>query len=239
MRPLSGRRFSITVGWRIAAFVAVSFAYPYIAEALQTFSECSSSDNGRDCWIVAVLSGTVLRVAILGLFALSLIRPVWRRARTVGMPRLTGFIVPALFLLDWQVLTVLGGYWPVSFDKGILNTGLPYFSILALLIILLLAVAKEPEGSGRVLWRRRRISCECGWFASLGALVLGAVSVGLFGLWLAAMTQGVMTSPFAADAVRVGRAASVVALVAMVPIVWMILAETLSRPPGPLSGQQS
>ena len=45
-----------------------------------------------------------------------------------------------------------------------------------------------------------------------------------------------MTSPFAADAVRVGRAASVVALAAMVPFLWIVLAETLSRPPGPLEG---
>ena len=48
---------------------------------------------------------------------------------------------PSLFLLDWRFLTTLGGYSPVSFDEGILNSGLPYFSILALLILLLLAVA--------------------------------------------------------------------------------------------------
>ncbi len=234
MRPLSGRRFSITVGWRILAFVAVSFAFPYISNAVQQVSDCTG--NGRECWIVAVLSGTVLRVAILGLFVLSLVRPVWRRARTIGMPRLTGFLVPALFLLDWRFLTVLGGYWSVSFDKGILNTGLPYFSILALLILLLLAVAGDPAEGGRVLWRRRRVSCECGWLASLGALVLGAVSVGLFALWLAAMAKGTMTSPFAADAVRVGRAAVIVAIAAMVPFLWIVVAETLSRPPGPLSG---
>ena len=149
---------------------------------------------------------------------------------------LTGFLVPALMLLDWRFLTVIGSYWPITFDKGILNTGLPYFTILALLIMVLLAVAGEPTESRRVLWRRRRVSCECGWLASAGALALGAVSVGLFALWLAAMARGSMTSPFAADAVRVGRAASVVALAAMVPFLWIVLAETLSRPPGPLEG---
>ncbi|MCB1489056.1 MAG: hypothetical protein KDJ88_16570 [Bauldia sp.] len=238
MRPLSGKRFAITVGWRTIAFIAVSFAYPYVVEGLQQLTKCGADGNGRECWTVAVLSGTVLRLAILALYGLSLVRPVWRRARTIGMPRFTGFLVPALLLLDWRFLTVIGSYWPITFDKGILNTGLPYFAILALLIMVLLAVAGEPTESRRALWRRRRVSCECGWLASAGSMVLGIVSVGLFLLWVAAMAKGAMTSPFAADAVRVGRAATIVALAAMVPFLWIVLAETLSRPPGPLEGQQ-
>lgn len=236
MRYLSGGRFTFTVGWRVAAFVAISFAFPFIVPeieaAIRSASECALTDS---CAPVGLLTGTVLRLILLGLFALSLVRPVWRRSRSLGMPRIAGFLVPILFLLDWRFLTTLGGYWPVSFSNGLLNSGLPFFSILGVLILVLLATNKYPTEPGETMWRRHRVAGELGWLACLATVVLGAVASGLFLLWLSSMAQGVMLSPYAADSLRLGKAARIAALAAMVPFLWMLVAETLSRPARPSS----
>jgi hypothetical protein len=239
MRPLTGGRFVVTVVWRTAAFVAISFGFPYIVSAIQSATNCASSQGG--CFAVAALSGTALRLAILALFALSLVRPIWRRAGTLGMPRSLGLAVPVLLVLDWKFLTTLGGYWRVSFSGSLLNSGLPFFTVLAVLIILFLAIAPTPVDRRDTLWRRHRVAGEAGWFGCLGTAVLGAVSAGLFIAWLASLATIGMMSPFAADALRVAKAAYIVALAAMVPFVWLILIEGLGRParraPPPRSSQ--
>jgi len=231
MRPLTGGRFLVTVGWRIAAFVAISFGFPYILSAIQSVTQCASTQGG--CFAVAALSGTALRLAILAIFALFLVRPIWRRAGTLGMPRSLGLAVPVLFLLDWKFLTTLGGYWRVSFSGGILDSGLPFFTVLALVIIVFLAIAPTPVDQRDTPWRRHRVAGEAGWFGCLGTAVLGAVSAGLFIVWLASLATIGMMSPFAADALHVAKAAYIVALAAMVPFVWLILAEGLGRPARP------
>jgi len=233
MRPLTGGRFLVTVGWRIAAFVAISFGFPYILSAIQSVTQCASSEGG--CGAVAVLSGP-LRLAILAILALFLVRPIWRRGRTLGMPRGLGLAVPVLLLLDWKFLTTLGGYWHVSFSGGILNSGLPFFTVLAAVIVVFLTVAPTPVDPRDTLWRRHRIAGEAGWFGCLGTAVLGAVSVGLAIVWASRLaTMGIlgMMSPFGADALHVGKAADIVALAAMVPFLWLILIEGLGRPPRP------
>ncbi len=234
MRPLTGGRFLVTVGWRTAAFVAISFGFPHILSAIQSVTQCASSQGG--CLAVAALSGTALRPAILAVFALFLVRPIWRRARTLGMPRGLGLAVPVLLLLDWKFLTTLGGYWHVSLSGGVLNSGLPFFTVLAGVIIVFLIVAPTPVNPRDTLWRRHRIAGEAGWFGCLATAVLGAVSVGLAIVWasrLAAMGILGMMSPFAADALHIGKAADIVAMAAMVPFVWLILIEGLGRPPRP------
>ena len=231
MRPLTGGRFLVTVVWRTAAFVAISFGFPYILSGIQSVTQCASSQRG--CFLVAALSGTALRLAILAIFALFLVRPIWRRARTLGMPRSLGLAVPVLLLLDWKFLTTLGGYWHVSFSGGILNSGVPFFTVLAAVIVVFLAVAPSPVDPRDTPWRRHRIAGEAGWFGCLGTAALGAVSAGLFLAWLASLATLGMMSPFAADALHVAKAAYIVALAAMVPFLWLIFIEGLGRPPRP------
>ncbi len=226
MRPLSGGKFMFTVGWRIVAFVAVSLAFPYLTAAIQAATRCAGT--GGACWVVAALSGTALRLLILVVLVLALLRPVWRRARTVGLPRIVGLAAPLLVLLDWRFLTTLGGYSPVSFARGILNSGFPFFTVLALLMMVVLAVA-APAGEGDRLWRRHGVIGKAGWLVCLAAALLGAVSSGLFLAWLAQIASGGMFSPLAADAVRIGRIANIAAIVAMIFLLWMIAAETVGR----------
>ena len=92
MRPLSGGRFAVTVVWRLAAFVALSLAGPFIATTIQKTTECTGTEGA--CAAISVGTGALLRPLILVLLALALLRPCWRRMKAVGMWGVAGFLVP-------------------------------------------------------------------------------------------------------------------------------------------------
>ena len=89
MRPLNGGRFAVTVVWRLAAFVALSLAGPWIAKTVQTATECTAAEGS--CAAISIATGTLLRPLILVLLALALIR------RTL---RPDGLFLAAFVLLD-------------------------------------------------------------------------------------------------------------------------------------------
>ena len=45
-RPLSGGRFAVMVAWRLAAFVALSLAGPWIAKTIQEISQAADGVSG-------------------------------------------------------------------------------------------------------------------------------------------------------------------------------------------------
>jgi hypothetical protein len=229
MRPLSGGRFAVTVVWRLAAFVALSLAGPWIATTIQQATACTGSDGA--CAAISVGTGALLRPLILVLLALLLLRPCWRRMKAVGMWGVAGFLVPVLLLLDWRSLTAFGlGYVPVSFGLGILNSGFPFFTTLALLIVLLLVIARSAAGRGDSLFRRHGTPGVLGWIATVAAAVAGAVSTGLYLMWVESVATVGMGSPLFAQAAAAGRVAAIASIVAIAGQLWMILMEMLRRP---------
>lgn len=236
MRPLSGGRFAATVVWRLAAFVALSLAGPWIATTVQKATECAGSEGS--CAAISVATGTLLRPLILLLLALALVRPCWRRMKAVGMWGVTGLIVPILLLLDWRSLTAFGlSYVPVSFGLGLLNSGFPFFTALALLIVFLLAIARSSAGPGESLFRRHGIVGVLGWLATLVAAAAGAVSTALYLMWVQSVATAGMGSPLFGQAAQAGRMAAIACLVAIIGQLWMILAEIARRPAAVAPGQ--
>jgi hypothetical protein len=228
MHPLSGGRFAVTVVWRLAAFVALSLSGPWIATTLQEATDCTATEGA--CAAISAGTGTLLRPLILILLALALIRPCWRRMRAVGMWSVAGLIVPLLLLLDWRTLTAFGlSYVPVSFGLGLLKSGFPFFTVLALLIAGLLVLARNTSGPGDSLWRRHGAVGQLGWLASLVAIAAGAVSTALYLLWVRDIATAGMASPLFTQAAQAGRVASIAALVAIAGVLWMIVAEHLRQ----------
>lgn len=229
MRLLSGGRFAITVVWRLAAFTALSLAGPWIATTIQSATDCTGTEGA--CAAISVGTGALLRPLILILLALALVRPCWRRMKAVGMWGIAGLLVPVLLLLDWRNLTAFGlNYLPVSFGLGILNSGFPFFTTLALLVVLLLVMARSTAGRGDSLFRRHGVVGVLGWLAALAAAVAGAVSTVLYLLWVQSVASVGLGSPLFAQAAQAGRVAAIAAMVAIVGVLWMIAGELFRRP---------
>src|SRR5690606_5962911 len=75
MRRLGGGRFAVTAIWRLAAFVALSLAGPWIAKTVQQATQCTATEGA--CAAISVATGTLLRPLILILLGLALLRPCW------------------------------------------------------------------------------------------------------------------------------------------------------------------
>jgi hypothetical protein len=229
MRPLSGSRFAVTVGWRIVAFTALSLAGPWIARIVQDATSCTGTEGA--CVAISVATGTLLRPLILLLLALALMRPCWRRMRTLGSWGGAGLLIPILLLLDWRMLTAFGPtYIPVSFGLGVLNSGFPFFTALALTMLVLLIVSRAPSAPGDTLWRRHGVVGVLGWLASLVAILAGVAATALYLAWLSSIATAGIGSPLFSQAVQAGRLGNIASLIAIVPFIWMIIAELFHRP---------
>jgi hypothetical protein len=230
MRRLGGGRFAVTVVWRLAAFVALSLAGPWIAKTVQQATDCTTTEGS--CAAISVATGTLLRPLILILLGLALLRPCWRRMRAVGMWGIAGLLVPALLLLDWRVLTVFGlNFIPVTPSAGLLRSGFPFYTLLALLIVLLLVVARTSTGPGDSLWRRGGIVGKLGWFAALVTVIAAAASTVFYLLYVRDLGVVGLMSPMFRYAIQSGHVAIIASLVAMVGVLWMIAAELVWRRP--------
>jgi len=230
MRRLSGGRFAVTVVWRLIAFVALSLAGPWIATTVQRVSDCTGTEGA--CAAISVATGALLRPLILVLLALALLRPCWRRMKAVGMWGIAGFSVPLLVVLDWRTLTAFGlNFVPVNPGAGLLRSGFPFFTGLALLIVVLLVVARTSIGRGDSLWRRGGIVGRLGWLATVVAIVAGAVSTVLYLTYVRDMATVGFGSPLFGYAIQAGHVGIIAALVAMIGVAWMIVAELVWRRP--------
>ncbi len=233
MRRLSGGRFAFTVVWRLAAFVALSLAGPWIAGTIQEATDCATQDGV--CAGISVATGTLLRPLILVLLALALIRPCWRRMKAVGMWGIAGLAVPSLLLLDWRTLTAFGlNYIPVNPGAGLLRSGFPFFTALALLIVLVLIAARTSTGPGDTLWRRIGVVGWLGWAATLVAIVAGAAATAFYLLYVRDLgAGGGFASPMFGRAIQAGHVGVIASLVAMVGMLWSLVAALTGRGAAP------
>ncbi len=197
---------------------------------MQQATQCTATEGA--CAAISVATGTLLRPLILILLGLALLRPCWRRMRAVGMWGVAGLLVPALLLLDWRVLTVFGlNFIPVTPSAGLLRSGFPFYTVLALLIVLLLVVARTSAGPGDSLWRRGGIVGKLGWLAALVTVIAAAASTVFYLLYVRDLGVVGLMSPMFRYAIQAGHVAIIASLVAMVGVLWTIAAELVWRRP--------
>ncbi len=197
---------------------------------MQQATQCTATEGA--CAAISVATGTLLRPLILILLGLALLRPCWRRMRAVGMWGVAGLLVPALLLLDWRVLTVFGlNFIPVTPSAGLLRSGFPFYTVLALLIVLLLVVARTSAGPGDSLWRRGGIVGKLGWLAALVTVIAAAASTVFYLLYVRDLGVVGLMSPMFRYAIQAGHVAIIASLVAMIGVLWTIAAELVWRRP--------
>ncbi|CAN5309952.1 hypothetical protein BH10PSE9_BH10PSE9_21700 [soil metagenome] len=152
MKRLRGRQFGLAVGWRVALFAALSFGFPFILYGLGAISNCRSTSGA--CGAVAAVGSMYLRPIIaLGFLAL-MIGPPIRRTRALGLLGVAGLVIPLLLIADRQFLLLLGAHWSMGFMVGALSIQVPAFLGLALVLLVAMAIVREPVSGEDGLWRR-------------------------------------------------------------------------------------
>ncbi len=133
-KPLSARRYAISIAWRLALFVALILGFPLVTYAVVRLSNCRSV--GGACGAVALLSGIYLKPLIILLIASAIIRPSWRRARAIGRHPAWTLLLPLLVLASGPFLMLVGTHWSVGFVLGAANrVPPPYHFLLAVLLM--------------------------------------------------------------------------------------------------------
>ncbi|MCC6983393.1 MAG: hypothetical protein IT535_09000 [Bauldia sp.] len=98
-----------------------------------------------------------------------LVRLAMPRARSLGFPSWAGIAVPLIFVADWTYLSaprfMPGHILPTPFLPGL---HFPVFSILALMTLVVMAVAREPSATRLPLWSR---------YGLFGKVTIGAVGL--------------------------------------------------------------
>lgn len=126
---------------RTGLFLAATIGFPVIVWALVRMSGCRTVSGA--CGALALVAGVFLKPAILVLYMIFLVRPAWRRLRTLGEPRAIALLLPLLVLADAQLLVLFGTHWSVAFSMGAVGpVAIPYDAGVAVLLMILLSVMR-------------------------------------------------------------------------------------------------
>jgi hypothetical protein len=143
-RYMSGSQFGVKAAWRVGIFLALTLGFPFIVYGLVIAT--GAGRVGGASGALAVVAGIYLKPLVVLLFLLSLIRPCWKRMRSLGLPAALGLLIPFLFLMDAMYLMLLGTHWGVSFSLGVWTVSVPAFAITALAMLVAMALASPPPG---------------------------------------------------------------------------------------------
>jgi hypothetical protein len=140
-------RYAVAILGRIGLLVAATLAFPYFVW-LMVEASGARRVGGAGGALAVVLSVYVKPVLYL-LFAASMLRPVMRRAATLGMSAALGLGVVALVLGDLGFGIAFGAHWGAGFVMGILKVSAPWFLLGALIasVTLGLLLAHDDDGS--------------------------------------------------------------------------------------------
>jgi hypothetical protein len=133
----SGGRFARRVGWRVLLFIAAMFGVPLALYGLDRFS---GNDDVTISEAVKLTTGTWLGLLLYLAFAVSMVRPCWRRIAEIGLPRYYGLAIPLLMLLDLPFFVALRGTpFGVSLGSPDGNVPIYLFTALGLAIAMMFA----------------------------------------------------------------------------------------------------
>ncbi|MGQ3354677.1 MAG: hypothetical protein ACT6XY_15305 [Phreatobacter sp.] len=144
-RTITRQRYGIGLVTRIAILMALTAGFPYLVYFVASSAGRGISGAGG---AIALVMGMYLKPLIYVAFALSLIRPAARRARTLEMTILVGPLIGFVVLADLAFGTLLFNHWSVAFSLGFvgpMRMPIPWLLVAALIVLITLAVLAERD----------------------------------------------------------------------------------------------
>lgn len=129
---------------RTALFLAAVIGFPFIVWGVGWLTGCRSVSGS--CGAVALVAGIYLKPVIILLFMLFLVRPAWRRLRSLGEPRAIALLLPLLVLGDGMLFMAIGAHWSVFFSTGLMGPLAPPFPAGVALLLMILFSVSRPAG---------------------------------------------------------------------------------------------
>lgn len=163
----SRKGFAISIAISIAAYIALTIAFPFALMAFATATNCGSV--GGACGAVGLLFSMMYKPLVYGLFVLSLVPPLMGRLRDIGVSPWPSLFVLLLVVTDNAFLLYAGTPWSFSFTAGVLNIDMPVYLLVALALMVVLAII--PPRDGRISLR------ALGWPAWVMLAIAAVVAV--------------------------------------------------------------
>lgn len=150
MTEFSGKKFSWQVARRGAVFLLLMFGVPLALYAADKISDPRTDVTLTEA--IRVTAATPVGFYAYLLLVLSLIRPIWKRMKSLCLPGYWGVIVPLLMLADLPYF--LAARSTNIFDISISdpNGHLPLYLVTAIVLVVAMTVAHPPpadEGHAR------------------------------------------------------------------------------------------
>ncbi|MEZ5907320.1 MAG: DUF805 domain-containing protein [Hyphomicrobiaceae bacterium] len=175
---LSRRDYAIAALIRIAVFLAVTFAFPFLLKTFVYSTNCRGV--GGACGALALVVAIYLKPIIYLVFVYSWLGITVRRLRDAGLPVALVGVLVVLFWADAAFAVVFGSPWTVGFVLGILKLALPKYLIAALIcIVFLCLVDSDEDGRG---------ASRFGAFGMGAAVVLGGFVLAAIATYIAMRT---------------------------------------------------
>ncbi|AVO47365.1 hypothetical protein [Phreatobacter cathodiphilus] len=144
-RTITRQRYGIGLITRIAILMALTAGFPYLVYFVASSAGRGTSGAGG---AIALVMGMYLKPLIYVAFALSLIRPAARRARTLEMTILVGPLIGFVVLADLAFGTLFFNHWSVAFSLGFvgpMRMPIPWLLLAALISLITLAVLAQRD----------------------------------------------------------------------------------------------
>jgi hypothetical protein len=180
---LSGSRFGRQAAVRAAVFLVLMFGIPLVLYGLDAAHGSEVTLNGA----IRLTTATPVGFYLFVIFILSMIRPSWRRIRSLGLPGYWGLIVPLLLFADIPYFLTARSEGAFGFSISTLDGRVPLYLLIALGIVVAMILAR-PLGSGDSVSKRYGVVGQGA--VALAVLILAVIAfhVGMAN-WFAIATQ--------------------------------------------------
>lgn len=180
---LSGGQFGRQAAVRAAVFLVLMFGIPLVLYALD-------AAQGSDVTLteaIRLTTATPIGFYLFLIFILSMIRPCWRRMRSLRLSGYRGLIVPLLLFADIPYILAARSEGPFGFSISTLDGRVPLYFLMALGIVVAMILARPPTSHDSVSGRYGLVGKGAVALAVL-ILVVIAFKVGM-AKWFAIVTR--------------------------------------------------
>lgn len=140
---LSGSRFGRQAAVRAAVFLVLMFGIPLVLYGLDAAQGSEVTLNEA----IRLTTATPVGFYLFVIFILSMIRPSWRRTRSLGLPGYWGLIVPLLLFADIPYFLTARSEGAFGFSISTLDGRVPIYFLMAVGIMVAMTLARPPRSN--------------------------------------------------------------------------------------------